>query len=176
MDINNVELWGTITNKSRYIDIFGATFYTGDCICERASGIKDCIKVVSGTPITFDHVKISGKIRSRHNNGKLESYVLVKDMRENDSGINENETIVEGFICSQPFYKQTRTKQLTQFLLCTNGYRHSYLSVLVWDKTDFNTGDHIVVSGRLQSRRFIKDGLPVEVNELSAHKMPVQIY
>lgn len=173
MDINRIELWGTISAANSFYDAKDNIMYKALIMCERRSGTKDYIPIVSNNSIPLGHVKISGQIRSRRNEGRLEPYVFAQSICSDDCYIDENEAVVEGYVCSDPFYKKTKTKELTQFLICIEGTRQSYLSVLVWDNTDFKKGDKIAICGRLQSRRFMKDNQPVEINELSAHKMPV---
>lgn len=172
MDINTVVLIGDVQYIEGFItreDAMNKAILS----IPRFSGIKDKITVISKEKIPKGKIRVCGEIRSRRNNKRLELYVCAQDIQPVNVAEYENEFVVEGVVCSGPYYKETKTKQLSQFLVCIEGCRNSYASVVVWNKVNYKQGDRIAISGRIQSRRFIKEGNAVEINELSAHTMPV---
>lgn len=171
MDINSVVLLGRVISTVSFT-AREERYNKAILSIKRNSGVNDHVTIITRDTIPEGYVKVCGELRSRRNDKRLEVYVFAQEISPASVAMSENEFVVEGYVCSEPYYKQTKTKSLSQFLICIEGNRQSYASVIVWDKVGFHPGDHIAVTGRIQSRKYIKDDNIIEINELSAHYVP----
>lgn len=140
---------------------------------ERLSGRTDTIRVLSPDDAK-GKVKVYGQVRSRHDEG-LKLYVY-SELMEKTSLDDDNEAIIEGYVCKEPYFKEVCNRLITSFMLVYNGRRNHYVPVVTWGKTallakGLKLGDKVVVTGRFQERTYVKDGLERSVNELSARNL-----
>ena len=85
-------------------------------------------------------------------------------MQIGEAEINENEIILNGFICKPPAYRETPLgKEITDLLLAVNRPRgkSDYIPCICWGKNAklmarADVGEQLVIHGRVQSRSYIK--------------------
>lgn len=173
MDINQAVIIGTCTRLEHSHNHNGREYYKATITTKRKSGTEDEIQVIlpdyMNTLKAGTKAMISGAIRSRRANGKLINYIYADHVEPRNQD-DENETIVEGYVCSQPYRKQTRKRELTQFLVCIDETRPSHISVLVWKRNDIQIGDKLIIQGRMQSRQINVAGIEKMINEISAYR------
>lgn len=171
-NINNVVLCGEVKNIRHSHIAHEKKYNTAEVETRRKSGVIDVIPIVMDESIRIQHKKarIMGQVRSRREDGKLKPYIYVTSI-EDYLGVDENEVIIEGHVCSEPYSKTVRNGCLTQFLVCLDNNRRSYISSLVWEDASVVPGDKVVLIGRVQSRVFWRDDVKEEVVELSSKEM-----
>lgn len=174
---NQVTISGTITEELKLSHtIFGEGFYTSYISSDRTRGTADVIPImVSERLIAVDdvwtgqNVRISGQFRSYNKRdavrNKLILSVFVRELEVvEDDAYNENEIILEGFICKEPNYRTTPLgREITDFLLAVNRPygKSDYIPCIAWGRnakyvSDMNVGNMVHIEGRIQSREYIK--------------------
>jgi len=120
MVINQIVISGTSSGAQYSHHENGATYYKTEVETKRLSGTTDTITVIMPafmkdiTP--GEKINVSGSIRSRREGNKLQNYIYA-DRIERSETEDTNEAVLEGYICSEPYRKQTQEKQLTQFIV-----------------------------------------------------------
>lgn len=176
---NRAYLSGTFQNKFEYSHEFcGEVFLQNTLSIERNSGAVDNIPVVVSEHLISDDVSqesyylISGSVRTfnKHGNGKSKTlvYVFADDIvpadtdRENLPDANEVSLI--GYICKEPQYRKTPLKrEITDFILAVNRPygKSDYVPCISWGRNarfvgGLKVGDYIRLTGRIQSRDYLK--------------------
>lgn len=174
MDINCIVITGKIISDNYSHTAHNYDFRKIELESERRSKINDKVKIIyrdiGETFFVGEHIKVCGTIRSRREGSKLVLYVFADEI-EQFIGNDENELVIEGFVCSQPYYKDVSGRKLTQMLVCIENKRKCYVSVLVWRKTKLQPGDKITICGRLQSRSYMDKKTRKCINEISAYRV-----
>lgn len=172
MDINKIALAGKIYNLEFSYEHQNVNYYCCRMKTKRLSGVvDDCLVVMPeqiATQIKSKQITVYGSVRSRRELNKLITYVYADAI--SDYEIDANEAVIEGYVCSEPYHKKVKNKDLMQFLFCLNNYRKHYVSLLIWAKTSLKQGDKIVAFGRLQSREFWSGKSLEMINEISVYK------
>ena len=174
MDINSIVITGKILSDNYSHTAHNYDFRKIELESERRSKINDFVKIIyryegiNYSPGT--HIRVIGTIRSRREGSKLVLYVFAEEI-EPFVGEDENELIIQGFVCSEPYYKEVSGRKLTQMLVCVENKRKCYVSVLIWKKTKLKPGDRIIICGRLQSREYMNKKTIKCINEISAYRV-----
>lgn len=156
MDINRLAIWGVIRDNN--------------IIMKRTSGAIDVIPYVSEDPIEEGRYKISGQLRSRRDGHHLQPYVFIEQAIPAEDILEANEVIIEGHVCSEPFYKELRSRRLKAFMLAVDGNRCYYIPVVCWGRialSEIAVGDKLILTGRIQSREYTKGNEVRTAYELS---------
>ena len=174
---NQVTISGTITEEFKLSHtIFGEGFYTSYISSERMSGTTDIIPImVSERLIAVDDVwtgqsvRVLGQFRSynKHDEvrNKLILLVFVRELEVmEDDAYDENEIILEGFICKVPNYRKTPLgREITDFLLAVNRPygKSDYIPCIAWGRnakyvSELGVGSELHLEGRIQSREYNK--------------------
>lgn len=173
MDINSVVITGTVKGDVYSHSAHDSEFRQIKLESERKSGTKDMITIIyqekKKTYEKNQRIKVTGSLRSRREDGRLIIYVYADEI-ELYEGEEINELILEGYVCSEPYYKEIPGRKLTQMLMCSNNLRRAYASVIIWEKTNLEIGQKLVVCGRLQSRTYGASEKLRQVNEISAYR------
>lgn len=194
LENNNVTLTGTIESLFVYDhEAFDEEFYMTDIAVERLSGQIDHIPVVISErlmDVSKDwrgtHISVKGQFRSfnHHENEKtrLKLYVFVTELditcAAADVG-DDNEIILDGFICKPPVYRKTPLgREITDLQVAVNrSYGKSdYIPCICWGRTaiyasGFNVGQRIKVYGRVQSREYVKKISEAESETRTAYEV-----
>lgn len=177
MKNNNVLLTGKIVSEPEYShEVYGEQFYNLFLDVNRKSDIADVIPLTISERL-FDVSKecigtvisVSGQLRSfnRHENSKnrLILSVFVRDIEIiTDEYEDENEIMLDGFICKDVVYRKTPLgREIADLLIAVNrSYGKSdYIPCVVWGRNarfvgQLEVGTHIEINGRIQSRGYIK--------------------
>lgn len=148
------------------------------------STVKDHINVVVNKKMLGNikegsRVKVSGAIQTKTVNRHLYIYIFAYDLTEvgNSDAVDNDQLKFEGYICSKPVLRRTPLTQRTicDCLLAVNDRGLSYyIPCICWNRNaekmaDGEMGDKFYISGRLQSREYVKDGKTFVVNEVSVY-------
>lgn len=193
---NEVELYGIINSEFQYNhEVFGERFYNVTVKVKRLSETYDIIpcliserSVDVSKDMTGTFVKIQGAFRShnKHVDGKtrLMLAVYVKDIRIDESQQEEfkNSISLKGYIVKQPIYRKTieSKREITDIILASNRsyFRTDYIPCIFWGRnartaSTFEIGKEIKVSGRIQSRKYIKKISETELYEKVAYEVSI---
>lgn len=174
--MNKIKLTGSVACEPTYShEIYGEKFYKFKLISDRLSGAHDVLPcVISETMVNKvkigDDVEITGEIRTRNytdenDKRKCEISVFVDSVKDYDGFHDDNEVTLTGFICKEPNYRETPLgRQICDVLIASNRERNGksdYVPSVVWGRnalraSQMAVGTKIEVSGRLQSREYIK--------------------
>jgi len=174
-DNNKIEISGVVRGEMRFSHrIYGEGFYTFDIAVTRLSEATDIIPVTVSERIADcadirdgAYVNISGQVRSYNNTqtakNRLMISVFVREFTD-DMPQNRNSVVLNGYICRKPVYRTTPMgREITDMLVAVNrAYNKSdYIPCIVWGRNaryagKLETGDNIIVSGRIQSRSYQK--------------------
>lgn len=189
---NQVKLVGRIASLFTFSHtLYGENFYNVTLCVRRDSGNADMIPlIVSDRLIDVNknlvacYMYVSGEFRSynQHDTDKsrLKLYVFVNSI-EAAEPTNINDVFLEGYICKPPVYRHTPLgREIADVMLAVNrSYNKSdYIPCIVWGRNAYyikslTTGDRIRVAGRIQSRKYLKNGETKVAYELSVNLLEV---
>ena len=189
---NQVKLVGRIASLFTFSHtLYGENFYNVTLCVRRDSGNADMIPlIVSDRLIDVNknlvacYMYVSGEFRSynQHDTDKsrLKLYVFVNSI-EAAEPTNINDVFLEGYICKQPIYRHTPLgREIADVMLAVNrSYNKSdYIPCIVWGRNAYyikslTAGDRIRVAGRIQSRKYLKNGEAKVAYELSVNLLEV---
>ena len=179
---NYAELSGIIAAAPSYShENRGEKFYIMPIAVQRLSGTTDTINVIIREKlmppdcIKGNHVHVLGQLRSFNNKSDIGAKLIVSLFAREivfDSCEDRNDILLKGTICKRPNYRTTPLgREICDFMLAVNRkYNKSdYLPCIAWgvkarELSAMSIGTNITVSGRIQSRTYIKliDNHPVE--------------
>ena len=194
IDNNFVELVGEISKEAEYShEIYGERFYIISMKVQRTSGNEDEIPVmVSGrmcNPKEFytgQRLKVSGQCRSynRHEEtaNRLILYVFVQEMEfldEMQDDLQVNDIYLDGYICKEPTYRETPLgREISDLLIAVNRPygKSDYIPCICWGRNahyayKLEAGSHVRISGRIQSRTYLKRISDTEKEERIAYEV-----
>lgn len=193
MNNNKLQLTGTITQEPVYShEVFGEGFYETMITVPRLSDQTDTIpltisdRLISQNGIEVgDKVSIVGQFRSYNKLDGEKSRLLltafVRDVVDESEIENPNQIDICGYICKQPVYRTTPFKrEICDVLLAVNrAYNKSdYIPCILWGRNarfvqTLPIGSKISVSGRIQSRKYVKNFGDDKVEERVAYEVSV---
>lgn len=163
-------------------------YYKADLEVKRLSDVCDYIPLVISSKVlgdtdaeSMEYARVEGVLRTRNyighdNRSHLSVYVKVVDLAPADSEEPmKNEVVFEGIVCKMPTLRETTSGRLISDLLLAHnnrskrGYRTKsyYIPALIWGSSaktahkQIKVGDDVMLSGRLQSRKYhCKDDAP----------------
>lgn len=179
LENNQVAISGEIASDFSYShELYGEKFYMVDVKVKRLSDNYDTIPLMvsdrlvdtSNTCVGLK-VKVTGQFRSynkheeRKNRLVLSVFVTdVEFLNELDESDHENQIYLDGYICKEPIYRKTPLgREIADLLVAVNRPygKSDYIPCICWGRNaryagNFNTGDHIAINGRIQSREYVK--------------------
>lgn len=193
MNNNKLQLTGIITQEPVYShEVFGEGFFETMITVPRLSDQTDTIPItISDRLITQkgievgDKVSIVGQFRSYNKMEGEKSRLLltafVRDVVDESEIENPNQIEICGYICKQPVYRTTPFKrEICDVLLAVNrAYNKSdYIPCILWGRNarfvqSLPVGSKISVSGRIQSRKYVKNLGDDRVEERVAYEVSV---
>lgn len=165
-------LCGTVEGAPEYDHtLYGEDFYRGFLSVPRLSGTVDSLPLMlpermKPLPEAGACLRVGGQLRSykkQYESGnRLMVTVFVKDCEPGD--VPENHIELFGYLCKPAVFRTTPfLREITDLMLAVNrAYGKSdYLPCIAWGKNarmarDIVVGDPVHVSGRLQSRAYVK--------------------
>lgn len=174
---NRVILVGTVDSTPEFSHyIFGEGFSEFVLKVKRLSDQYDLIPITVSERLVGerelqvgDFITVEGQFRSYNkfedNRSKLMLSVFAREISfEIDENQNHNVIELVGYICKLPIYRTTPfNREICDVLLAVNrAYNKSdYIPSIAWGRnarfvSNLNIGDKLVVSGRIQSREYVK--------------------
>lgn len=173
-------------------EIYGERFFKIFISVKRESGTVDMIPVIVSErlfdvskSICGEHVIIHGEFRSYNKKTEIETHLLLfvfaSEFCITYSKDRINEAIVEGFICRKPTFRTTPFgREVSDMILAVHRFygKSDYIPCICWGRSAkfaycMNVGDRVQITGRIQSRQYIKviDGIEEErtAYEISAN-------
>ena len=159
----------------------GERFYTFPLEVARLSGATDVLNVLlrqglmEQTEIREAPLTVQGDLRSFNNKSGVGSRLVIsvyaRELRFED-GPDENQVLLTGTLCKSPKLRETPLgREICDMMLAVNRRygRSDYIPCIAWglqarEAALWDTGDRVFLTGRLQSRRYIKvtDGVETE--------------
>ena len=174
MKVNKITLAGVIDSEITFShSVRSEKFSEFFLACSRNSGTVDRIKCVvsdfMSRGLEKNHkIEIVGEIRTRNYDGEdgkrhVSVYVLVNQIFDY-AGEDKNYASADGYIVKEPTYRETPLgRQISDLKVACHriSMKSDYIPCLAWGRNAikasiFNVGDHITLSGRLQSREYTK--------------------
>lgn len=173
---NRVTLSGQIVTAPVFShEVYGEGFYEFKLSVLRLSDTADVIpitiseRLIQTNLLTVgSRISVSGSFRSYNkiteNHSKLMLTVFARSIDDYDPELNPNVIELDGFLCKKPMYRTTPFKrEICDMLLAVNrAYNKSdYIPCIAWGRNArfVNTlavGERILLSGRVQSRDYVK--------------------
>ena len=175
MENNKVFLAGEVMDEPTFShEMFGEGFYEFNLKVKRLSDSFDILPVTISERLLGDEVAVgnkiavSGQFRSYNkledDKSKLMLTMFIREILPYDENLNPNHIEITGFVCKEPVYRTTPFKrEICDLLIAVNrNYNKSdYLPCIAWGRNarfvkNFEVGDKLTVSGRIQSREYQK--------------------
>ena len=191
---NKVKLTGTVVSEPAFShEVYGEQFFNLFLEVKRISGVADIVPLtISERLFNLEDkcigtvVRVSGQFRSfnKHEENK-NRLVLSVFVREIERVVNdydeENEIEIDGFVCKDPVYRKTPLgREIADILFAVNrSYGKSdYIPCIVWGRNAVHAsglpvGTHLKITGRIQSRKYIKRYLDGAEEERTAYEVSV---
>ena len=190
--MNKVHIIGKVKGSFTFeFENYGEKFYRVYLAVKRVSENVDVLPVIISNRIidvTADweerYLEIDGQYRSfnKHENGKthLDLTVFCKDVQEVDED-NVNEVFLDGYICKNPKYRETPLgRKLAEVIIVVKrSYgKPDYIPCICWGRnarfaSSFEVGTHVQITGRIQSREYVKKISDTEVEQRVAYEVSV---
>lgn len=184
MEYNEIKKTNKVLLKGKIIDTleiayecFGENFLKTKLSCKRSSGTEDILPVIfperignieSIQPGTC--IEINGEIRTCNKHDSDKNKLLINVYCNEFNIIQEEEFYpsddieLNGYICKEPVYRKTPLgREIADLLLAVNRKfgKSDYIPCITWSRNarfvnELPVGSNIQVSGRLQSRKYIK--------------------
>ena len=171
--MNKIRLDGKVTTGPEFShECKGEKFYKLFLEVGRKSEVVDTLPCL--VPEVFlkdvevgECVGINGEIRTRNNHSdgkrKLEIYVFVLGV-DNYEGQDSNSVWLEGYVCKDPLYRETPLgRKIADLTIASNRPygKSDYIPCIVGGRnaliaSDIPVGEKVMLSGRLQSREYVK--------------------
>ena len=181
---NTVELCGALAAAPRFSHLSrGERFFIFPVETRRLSGAVDTINVVAREALLAalrieeaERLCVQGELRSfnnrREEGPKLVITVFARALSLAGGGEDVNSITLRGALCKQPVLRVTPMgRDICDLMVAVNRRcgRSDYLPCICWGARArtaalFDVGDGVELTGRVQSRQYIKliDGEPVE--------------
>ena len=193
MNNNKLQLIGEVVKEPVYThEVFGEGFYETALSVPRLSQQRDIIPITVSDRLLMRHsvkvgdkLNVVGQFRSYNKVDGAKSRLLltafVRDILEEDENANPNNIEITGFICKPPVYRTTPFKrEICDVLIAVNrAYNKSdYIPCIMWGRNarfvqNMQVGDKLTVTGRVQSRTYVKNLSPDEAEERVAYEVSV---
>ncbi len=190
---NKVYLNGEIVTQARFShEIYGEGFYEMDILVKRLSGQSDILPItISERLIEKSNLKIGssisaiGQFRSYNKQvdgkSKLMLTVFIREILDYNYYKNPNIIVLTGFICKPPIYRTTPfCREIADLLIAVNrAYNKSdYIPCIAWGRNarfvkNFQVGERIILSGRIQSREYQKKISENETKIMTAYEVSI---
>lgn len=195
-DNNQVSVIGEIVSGFTFNHVArGEGFYMVDIAIKRLSGIDDVIPLMISERLIDVNanyhrctVEAIGQIRSYnwHDGMKrrLSLSVHVSElnfMNEFTDHTKNNQIFLDGYICKEPIYRKTPFgREITDLLIAVNrpDGKSDYIPCVSWGRNaqfavNQMVGTHIMLQGRIQSRKYLKRISDMETEQRTAYEVSI---
>ena len=172
---NFVEIAGTVMELPEFShENRGEKFYKIPVSVQRLSGTNDVLSVICREKM-LNHLNLSqncrihifGQLRSFNNKSNIGAKLIISLFARDiliDNCEDRNDVLLHGTICKQPNLRTTPLgREICDFMLAVNRRygRSDYIPCISWglkarETANFDVGTVITLSGRFQSRNYIK--------------------
>ena len=173
--VNHITLTGALASAPEYSHSnHGRRFYSFYLEVSRLSGAIDRLQILAPEELLAstcvsegDALTVEGQIRSFNNRApkgrKLIISVLAEAIAVTD-GTHANQVLLQGVICKEPIFRRTPLgREICDVMLAVNRpyHRADYLPCILWGRcaqevSDYPVGTVLSITGRLQSREYLK--------------------
>ena len=190
---NRVFLMGEIVSEAAFShEVYGEGFYELYVRVMRLSGQADVLPVtISERLIGGNDLKVGSRICAL---GQFRSYnkleggrsrlmltVFVRELVSDAVSRNPNSIVLSGYICKPPVYRTTPfNREIADLLVAVNrAYNKSdYIPCIAWGRNarfvqNLKVGDRVALSGRIQSREYVKRFSETESVTMTAYEVSV---
>ena len=194
LENNNVELVGKIVSDFRFShEVYGERFYLVDVAVKRTSETIDYLPLLISEyliDVNKNHIgeiiHVTGQFRSYNRHEELKNrlvlsvFVLeIEFIEEETEEMKSNQIILDGYICKDPIYRKTPLgREIADLLVAVNrSYSKSdYIPCICWSRnarhaSGLPIGTHLKITGRIQSRDYIKHHSNGEEEERRAYEI-----
>lgn len=190
--INQARITGKVVEELSFShEIQGEKFYTTKIEIKRLSNNVDVIPVMIrerfyNQCITDTYIEVSGEYRSYNYIGEdgkshLKLFLFAKNVEYDKPTQNENEIFLRGFISKPVNLRNTPFGRIISDICLAvnrNFRRSDYIPCIAWganayEVSDLIIGTEIEVTGRIQSREYVKGDEIKIAYEVSASKITV---
>ena len=188
---NKVFLSGVIVTEAKFShEVYGEGFYEMEVNVKRLSGQADILPVTISERLIESHnlsvgSTICGQFRSYNKlvdgKSKLMLTVFVREIVGGEGARNPNNIVLSGYICKPPVYRTTPfAREIADVLIAVNrAYNKSdYIPCIAWGRNarfvkNLGVGEKIAVSGRIQSREYVKKISETESRTMIAYEVSI---
>lgn len=193
---NQVTIMGQVVTGFKFShEVFGEGFYIMEMMVKRLSNTSDRIPLMISErliDVTQDYVgeyiMATGQFRSYNRNedqkNRLVLSVFVREIsfiEEKPDDSKANNILLDGYICKEPIYRKTPMgREIADLLLAVNRPygKSDYIPCICWGRnaryiSNFGIGEHVQISGRIQSREYKKKISDTEIELRTAYEVSV---
>jgi len=194
LENNNVELVGEIVSDFRFShEVYGERFYFVDVAVKRMSETIDYLPLLISEyliDVNTNHIgeiiHVTGQFRSYNRHEELKNRLVlsvfvqeIEFIEEETEEMKSNQIILDGYICKDPIYRKTPLgREIADLLVAVNrSYSKSdYIPCICWSRnarhaSGLPLGTHLKITGRIQSRDYIKHHSNGEEEERRAYEI-----
>lgn len=195
-DNNRVMISGEIMTDPVFShEVYGEGFYCFQIKVVRLSNAFDIVPIIVSERLMDTseykpglYISVSGQFRSYNSlsgGPKLSLMVFAREIKftikSDPEAQDDNLVVLNGFICKQPIYRTTPfNREITDILLAVNrAYNKSdYIPCISWGRNarycgKRRVGDNVVITGRIQSRKYQKKLPDGNIIEKTAYEVSV---
>lgn len=196
-NINNLAvISGCICSPFKFShETFGEKFYISKIKTRRLSGVYDEIPIIiSGDMLDLDknyineRVELLGVFKSYNSvdgeRKRLLLQIFVEELRfleEKDESKDANSISLSGHICKAPTYRETPYgREISDLLVAVQRLynKSDYIPCIAWGRnarraSGFEVGEHVQISGRIQSRNYLKRLESGELETRTAYEVSI---
>lgn len=193
---NQVTIMGQVVTGFKFShEVFGEGFYIMEVMVKRLSNTFDRIPLMISErliDVTQDYVgeyiMATGQFRSYNRNeeqkNRLVLSVFVREIsfiEEKPDDSKANNILLDGYVCKDPIYRKTPMgREIADLLLAVNRPygKSDYIPCICWGRnaryiSNFGIGEHVQISGRIQSREYKKKISDTEIEFRTAYEVSV---
>lgn len=193
---NQVTIMGQVVTGFKFShEVFGEGFYIMEVMVKRLSNTFDRIPLMISErliDVTQDYVgeyiMATGQFRSYNRNedqkNRLVLSVFVREIsfiEEKPDDSKANNILLDGYICKEPIYRKTPLgREIADLFLAVNRPygKSDYIPCICWGInaryiSNFGIGEHVQISGRIQSREYKKKISDTEIELRTAYEVSV---
>ena len=176
---NQVTIMGEIVTPFTFShEVFGEGFYMVEVSVRRLSNSQDQIPVMVSERLidvsqdyTGEFIMVSGQFRSYNRHDEVKNRLVLSVfareigfVEEELDGAKTNNILLDGYICKLPVYRKTPLgREIADLLLAVNRPygKSDYIPCICWGRnaryaSSFEVGEHVQITGRIQSREYVK--------------------
>lgn len=193
---NQVSIYGRVITGFKFShEIFSEGFYIVEVMVKRLSNTFDRIPLMISErliDVTQDYVgeyiMATGQFRSYNRNeeqkNRLVLSVFVREIsfiEEEPDDSKANNILLDGYICKEPIYRKTPMgREIADLLMAVNRPygKSDYIPCICWGRnaryiSEFGIGEHVRITGRIQSREYKKKISDTEIEMRTAYEVSV---